>query len=129
MAAELTFEAICTASRNPAAFVVDRSRILKYAGRLAQLCSSARLTDPAIAERLRPLLQELACDSGRDAVAVTSPLRGAALDARESTRDRKANPDNPEEERQETTTYDWTRPSRAERVAASAAARGAGYSS
>ena len=110
MTEELTFATICTATCNAAAFGIDRSRTLKCDGRLAQLCSSARLTDPAIAERLRPLLQELACDSGRDAVAVTSPLRGAALDARESTRDRKANPDNPEEERQETTTYDWTRP-------------------
>ena len=55
MAAKLTFETICTASRNTAAFAINRSRSLKYAGRLAQLCSSACLPEHALLEPLATL--------------------------------------------------------------------------
>ena len=52
-AGELTFDAICTASRNTAAFGVNQSRSLKYAGSFAQLYSSARLVEHALLERFR----------------------------------------------------------------------------
>ena len=90
MAAELTFEAICTASRNPAAFVVDRSRILKYAGRLAQLSSFRRHETPRLLERFRLLLLGLKPYSGRIAAAVLFKVRRAESERRGSARDRKS---------------------------------------
>ena len=84
MAAELTFEAICTSSRNAAALGVDRSRSLKYAGRLAQLSSSRRLL-----ERFRLLLLGLKWYSDRSTVAVPLQVRRAESKRRGSTRGRK----------------------------------------
>ena len=53
MTEELTFVTICTATCNAAAFGIDRSRTLKYAGRPAQLCSSARHAEHALLDRFR----------------------------------------------------------------------------
>ena len=110
MTAKLTFETICTASRNTAAFAINRSRSLKYAGRLAQLCSSPRLTIPLLLTRFRIVPRQLACDSGRSAVAVTRSLRRTNSDARKSRRDRKTFLTRIEDKRQDFSTYDWTRP-------------------
>ena len=110
MAAKLTFETICTASRNTAAFAINRSRSLNYAGRLAQLCSSRRLTIPLLLTRFRIVPRQLACDSGRSAVAVTRSLRRTNSDARKSRRDRKTFLTRIEDKRQDFSTYGWTRP-------------------
>ena len=53
MTEELTFVTICTATCNAAACGIDRSRTLKYAGRPAQLCSSARHAEHALLDRFR----------------------------------------------------------------------------
>ena len=105
MADKLTFETICTASRNTAAFAINRSRSLKYAGRLAQLCSSPRLTIPLLLTRFRIVPRQLACDSGRSAVAVTRSLRRTNSDARKSRRDRKTFLTRIEDKRQDFSTY------------------------
>ena len=90
MAAELTFEAICTSSRNAAALGVDRSRSLKYAGRLAQLSSLRRHATPRLLERFRLVLLGMKPYSGRSAAAVLFKVRRAESERRESTRDRKS---------------------------------------
>ena len=104
MAAELTFEAICTSSRNAAALGVDRSRSLKYAGRLAQLSSLRRHATPRLLERFRLLLLGLKWYSDRSAAAVPFQVRGAESDARERTRGRKTFLTRIEETRQDSTT-------------------------
>ena len=109
-AGELTFDAICTASRNTAAFGVNQSRSLKYAGRLAQLSSLRRHATPRLLERFRLLLLELKWYSDRSAAAVPFQVRGAESDARERTRGRKTFLTRIEEKRQDFRTYGWTRP-------------------
>ena len=104
MAAELTFEAICTSSRNAAALGVDRSRSLKYAGRLAQLSSSRRLATPRLLERFRLLLLGLKWYSDRSTVAVPLQVRRAESKRRGSTRGRKTFLTRIEEKRQDSTT-------------------------
>ena len=100
-AGELTFDAICTASCNTAAFGVNQSRSLKYAGRLAQLSSLRRHATPRLLERFRLLLLELKWYSDRSAAAVPFQVRGAESDARERTRGRKTFLTRIEEKRQE----------------------------
>ena len=110
MAAELTFEAICTSSRNAAAFGVDRSRSLKYAGSFAQLCSSARLAVPALLALLRALLRDLENLSAVTHGAQIFQVRRAASDARERSVYHKTVLTRIEEKRQHLATYGWTRP-------------------
>ena len=83
MTEELTFATICTAICNAAAFGIDRSRTLKCDGRLAQLCSSARLAVPALLALLRALLRALEKLSAVSHGAQIFQVRRAASDARE----------------------------------------------
>ena len=111
MAAELTFETICTTSRNAATLADNGSRSLMLSDRLAQICALARHAVPALLALLRALLRDLENLSGAPPGAQIFQVRRAASDAREHSVYRKTVLTRIEQKRQHPTTYGWTRPS------------------
>ena len=110
MAAELTFETICTTSRNAATLADNGSRSLMLSDGLAQICSLARHAVPALLALLRALLRDLENLSGAPPGAQIFQVRRAASDAREHSVYRKTVLTRIEQKRQHRTTYGWTRP-------------------
>ena len=98
MAAELTFETICTTSRNAATLADNGSRILMLSDGLAQICSLARLAVPALLALLRALLRDLENLSGAPPGAQIFQVRRAASDAREHSVYRKTDLESSREE-------------------------------
>ena len=115
MAAELTFEAICTTSRNAATLADNGSRSLMLSDGLAQICALARHAVPALLALLRALLRDLENLSGAPPGAQIFQVRRAASDAREHSVYRKTVLTRIEQKRQHRTTYGWTRPRTSEK--------------